>query len=213
MTRKSKVIYSETELLFIQKNREMPRRSLRDLFAKKFSRDDVTIDNIKSLCTRNGWKTGRDGRFSSGQESWNKGKKMPFNPNSAKTQFKKGQLPHNTKFEGHERISPKDGYVLISIKQENPHTGFERRYVLKHKYLWENENGPVPEGHFLKCLDGNRANCKPENWECLKNGMKPRLIPGRHGRDYDNAPPEIKPLILQTAKLAQKIYEVRKEIS
>jgi hypothetical protein len=77
---------------------------------------------------------------------------MPYNANSAATQFKKGGVPPNAKFLGYERVS-KDGYIEISINQKNPHTGYERRFVLKHKYLWETQNGPVPAGMCLKCLD------------------------------------------------------------
>nr|WP_282576146.1 HNH endonuclease [Sinorhizobium meliloti] len=54
---------------------------------------------------------------------------------------------------------------MISIDQKNPHTGFERRYVLKHRYLWEQKNGPLPAGTRLRCLDGDRQNTDPSNWE------------------------------------------------
>ncbi|WP_319413915.1 HNH endonuclease signature motif containing protein [uncultured Cohaesibacter sp.] len=166
----------------------------------------MAFDNYKSLCTRKGWKTGRTGRIEKGNVPANKGKKMPFNPNSARTQFKKGHLPHNTHYLGHERVS-KDGYVEISIDETNPHTGYERRYVLKHKWAWEKENGPLPEDMCLKCLDGNRQNCVPENWEAIPRAMLPRLN-GRYGRGFDQAEPEIKPVILAVTKLEHKAKQL-----
>jgi hypothetical protein len=64
-----------------------------------------------------------------------------------------GQLPHNTQYLGHERVS-KDGYVEVSIDEVYPHTGYGRRYLLKHVHKWEKANGPVPDGLCLKCVDG-----------------------------------------------------------
>lgn len=132
---------------------------------------------------------------------------MPFNANSARTQFKKGQLPANTKPLGHERFS-KDGYVEISIDEINPHTGASRRYVHKHRMRWVQENGPIPKGHVLKCLDGDKANTDPANWECLPRGMLPRLN-GISGRGYDDAAPEVKPVIMAIAKLAHKVGSLK----
>ena len=62
----------------------------------------------------------------------------------------------------HERTS-KDGYVEISVDQVNPHTGYERRFVHKHRHLWEQANGPLPDGMCLKCLDGDKTNTAPLN--------------------------------------------------
>lgn len=193
------VSYSEEELLWIEANKTRMRKEAHAEFVALFGRPDVTFDNYKSLCNRKGWKTGRTGRIEKGNVPPNKGKKMPFNPNSARTQFKKGHLPHNTHYLGHERVS-KDGYVEISIDETNPHTGYERRYVLKHKWAWEKVNGPLPEDMCLKCLDGNRQNCAPENWEAIPRAMLPRLS-GRYGRGFDQAEPEIKPVILAVTKL------------
>lgn len=203
--------YSSDELAWVEAHKTMPRREAHAKFCKRFDRGDVSLTNYTALCKRNGWLTGRTGRYEAGQESRNKGKKMPFNANSARTQFKKGHTPHNTKHLGHERIS-QDGYVEISIAEPNPHTGYERRYVLKHKHLWEKANGPVPEGYCLKCLDGNRTNTDPKNWELVPRGILPRLN-GKCRRNYDRADPELKPTILATAKLEQAVHEIKKPSS
>jgi hypothetical protein len=203
----SDIFYTERQLAFISRRRRMPRRQLYALFIRRFRRRDVTFDNLKALCWRRGWRSGRNGRFEKGIVPANKGKRMPYNPNSARTQFKKGQLPKNTKYLGHERTS-KDGYVEISVKQRNPHTGYERRYVLKHRWLWEQEHGPVPKGFALKCK-GNRLNTDPANWELIPRSLLPRLN-GRWGHSYDDAPAELKPTILAVAKLQQQLFEKRR---
>lgn len=204
--------YSKSELAWLEKNRTLVISEYATRFRAKFNRADVTDGHLHALRKRRGWKTGRTGCFEKGLVPHNKGKPMPFHPNSARTQFKKGNLPRNTKYLGHERVS-KGGYVEISIKETNPHTGFDRRYVLKHRWLWEQTNGPVPEGYALKCLDGDKANCDPSNWEVVPRSLLPRLAGGnRYKRflSYDEAPPELKPIVMTAAKLALRVRDVRK---
>lgn len=207
--RRRVIEYSAEELAFIKAHRSMTRRTLHASFVKKFNREDVSVENLKQLCLRKGWLTGRTGRYEPGSEPANKGKKMPYNENSARSQFKKGHTPHNTKYAGHERINV-DGYVEVSVNETNPHTGADRRYVHKHRFLWELENGPVPDGMVLKCLDGNKTNTEPANWKLVPRGLLPRLS-GIHGRKYDDAPQELKPTILAVAELAHLAQQRKKE--
>ena len=201
--------YSELELVFVKVRADWPRRKLHQEFCRVFGRDDVTEGALKQLCLRNGWKTGRTGRFVPGQEPLNKGKPMPYNPNSAKTRFRPGQRPHTWRGPGHESIDNKDGYVWLIVEETNPYTGAPTRRVQKHRWLWEKKNGPVPEDHVLKCLDGDKTNTEPSNWEAIPREMLPRLN-GRFGRDYDSAPAELKPTILAIAKLEHRAREAAK---
>lgn len=198
--------YSAEELAFVESRKTLPRRELHAAFVRTFGRNDVSLIHLTALCKRKGWMTGRTGRFENGITPHNKGKVMPFNPNCAKTQFKKGSRPHNTKYAGHERVS-KGGYVEISVNETNPHTGFERRHVLKHRYLWEQAHGPVPEGMALKCLDGNKQNTDPSNWKPVPRAMLPRLN-GIYGRGYDDAPADLKPTILAVTELEHQARTV-----
>ena len=196
--------YSASEFAFLKTNSRLKRRDLHAAFVRVFGRRDVSLDHIKALCKRKGWLTGRTSCFERGHPPHNKGKKMPFNANSARTQFKKGQLPPNTKYAGHERLS-REGYIEISVNETNPHTGFERRHVLKHKWLWERLHGAVPEGMCLKCK-GERTNTDPSNWELVPRALLPRLS-GRFGRNYDGAPNDLKPTIMAVAKLEHRLRE------
>jgi hypothetical protein len=199
---------------WLEANRLMVISDYHKAFVAAFGRADVTAGHLHALRKRKGWKTGRTGCFEPGQTPLNKGKPCApgtggRHPNAQRTQFKKGNEPHNTNFLHHERVS-KDGYVEISIDEINPHTGFERRYVLKHRWLWEQANGPVPEGMALKCKT-DRLNTDPSNWELIPRALLPRLNGGRHKRRlaYDAAPVEIKPTIMAVAKLEQRIHETK----
>lgn len=194
-----RIVYSAREIAWIKRTCVRPRREAHAAFCRRFGREDVSLENFKSFCTRRGWKTGRTGYFPAGHVPHNRGQSMPYHPNSAKTRFHRGRLPHNTKYLGHERLS-KDGYVEVSVDQQNPQTGFARRYVLKHRYLWEQRNGPLPHGRVLKCLDGNRRNTDPANWISIPRGWLP-FLNGHRGPHYDQAAPVLKPIILTLAKL------------
>ena len=100
-------------------------------------------------------------RFRKGQEPLNKGKRQEefMSPESIErtkqTRFKKGHVPYNAKPVGYERID-KDGYVLLKA------SGC-RNMVLKHRYVWEKHNGPIPKGYNVSFKDGDRTNCELQN--------------------------------------------------
>ncbi|WP_432256044.1 HNH endonuclease signature motif containing protein [Limimaricola sp. AA108-03] len=208
--RRQPISYSEYEEVWIKVRSHLPRHELHQLFCETFRREDVSQANLTALCKRRGWLTGRTGRFEKGTKPVNKGKTMPFNPNSAATRFKKGQRPHTWRGAGHEAIDPKEGYVWMIVAETNPYTGAPTRRVLKHKWLWEKAHGPIPEGHALKCLDGDKTNCAPSNWEAVPRALLPRLN-GRFGRGYDQAPEELKLTILAVAKLEHAARQARRK--
>lgn len=200
-----RIRYSPEEMEWLEANRLLVIGDYAAKFKEKFGHE-VSAHNLHALRKRKGWKTGRTGCFPKGSVPHNKGKPHPTRGRAAQTQFKKGNLPHNTNYLGHERLS-KDGYIEISVNETNPYTGFERRYVLKHKHLWEQVNGPVPKGYALKCK-GDRLNTDPSNWELIPRALLPRLS-GRYGRGYDAAPSELKPTILAVTKLEHAVREKR----
>lgn len=199
--------YSAEELAWIKAHSRDERRAMCVAFNKQFRRR-VKLANLNALCKRKGWMTGRTGCFAKGSTPHNKGKPCPpdkggRHPNARRTQFKAGHLPHTYRGVGHETTCPKDGYIYVIVAATNPHTGAATRRVLKHKWLWEQSNGPVPKGHCLKCLDGDRLNTDPNNWEAIPRGVNVHLTPGRSGTglDYDAAPAALKPAILALAKV------------
>lgn len=90
----------------------------------------------------------------------NKGKKL--SPEAyAKlkpTMFKKGHVPANTMYDGHER-QYEDGYVYVRVRQG--------KYVQKHHLIWKEHHGEIPEGHLISFKNGNKADFRIENLECI----------------------------------------------
>ena len=199
--------FSKAELAFIRRRRETPRRQLHAEFVEKFDRE-MTLAAFKTFCKKWGAFTGRTGQFEKGHVPWTQGKKLTPNANSARTQFKKGQRPHNTKPDGYERIDGQRGVVLLRVNETNPYTGGATRYLQKHYVLWREMHGPLPKGMALKCK-GNPANPDPSNWEAVPRGVLPRLN-GQKGRRYDQAPAELKPTMMAVAKLEQAVFERRR---
>lgn len=209
-----RITYSADEMAWLEANRELPITQYHAEFVLAFPRDDVRPQNLHALRKRMGWKTGRTGQFVKGQVSHNKGVACPpgkggRHPNARRTQFKAGALPHNTKGAGHERIDTKDGYVILIVDEPNPWTGGVTRPIHKHRWLWEQKNGPLPAGMALKCLDGDKLNTDPSNWELIPRGLLPRLNGGPHRKRvaYDAAAPELKPTIMAMAKLEHRARE------
>ncbi|MBQ8713037.1 MAG: HNH endonuclease [Prevotella sp.] len=116
-------------------------------------------------------------RFKKGQEPANKGKRehefrsQEGSERCRRTQFKPGQQPANTKPVGYERTD-KDGYVLIKVSMD-------RKMVLKHRHVWEQANGPVPEGYCVAFRDGNRQNCDLSNLFLISREDNARLTLSR----------------------------------
>lgn len=98
-------------------------------------------------------------RFSPGHTPRNKGKRLEEFMSaegierSSRTRFKPGHRPHNQRDIGTECVHS-DGYVYLRI---------ESGCVLKHRYIWEQANGEVPEGYVVAFRDGNRKNCDISN--------------------------------------------------
>lgn len=204
--------YSDAEIAWLRTNCVLPLAEYHRAFQAEFGRPDVTPAKLHSLRKREGFKTGRSGRFEQGKPSPMKGRTCPpgaggRHPNAVAAQFKKGNLPHTYRGPGHEKVD-EDGYVWIVIDRPNPWTGAATWRVHKHRFLWEEANGPVPEGMVLKCI-GERSNCDPSNWELVPRGLLPRLN-GKSGRNYDRAPIELKPAIMAVAKLEHRVRERRR---
>jgi hypothetical protein len=123
-----------------------------ELFYERFN-VQLSFNQIKSFIGNRKLNTGRTGRFSKGHTPFNKGKKG--SGGWAPTQFKKGNLPHNYRPVGTERVNG-DGYVDIKIADPNKWKG-------KHILIWEQHNGPVPKGHAVIFGDGDNRNFDLDN--------------------------------------------------
>lgn len=201
--------YSKAEIAFINRRKKMPRRTLHAAFIAKFDHHDVSLDNFKALCDRRGLRTGRSGQFEKGLVPANKGKKMPYNAGSARTQFKKGHRQgrsrENYKPIGSTRFS-KEGYLERKIHDGMP---LQSRWRGVHLINWEILNGAVPARHVLKCLDGDKRNTDPGNWKLIPRATLARLNKRWRG-EFETAPADLKQVMLAMAKLEHQIGEKKR---
>ena len=96
-------------------------------------------------------------RFQKGLIPANKGKKMSPEAyaKAAPTMFKKGQIPHNYKEVGAEIINA-DGYVQVKVADPNV-------WKLKHRLIWEQAHGEIPEGYNVQFKNHNPLDIRLEN--------------------------------------------------
>ncbi len=96
-------------------------------------------------------------RFAKGSVPANKGKKMrpEIYDKLAPTMFKSGHMPINHRPVGSERVNV-DGYVEIKVAEP-------RKWKLKHRVVWEEQNGPIPRGYNIQFRDGNPLNVQLDN--------------------------------------------------
>lgn len=139
------------------------------------------IENIRKNTTK---------RFQKGNKPWNKGIKGSI-PNNA-TSFKKGNLPHNTRNEGETRLN-KEGYVLVKVSH--------RKWIRKHRLIWEKAHGEIPKGYVIRIKDGNKENFSLENMELITFAENMRL------NSMHRFPEELKQTIRLLKKLKKKINE------
>ena len=111
--------------------------------------------------------SGIDCRFRKGSIPANKGVKMSPEQyaKSKATMFKKGHIPTNHMEVG-QYSHTTDGYLIRKIREK----GTQReRFEFVHRAVWEQNNGPIPEGKMVSFLDGNKDNCDISNLFLIDN--------------------------------------------
>lgn len=199
MARGISLNYSQAQLDFIKSNCTLGRKELTALVNDKFS-SHYTVNQIKNLCARNKWVTGRYGLFEKGYKTWNKGKTGYMGSNV--TSFKKGNTPHNTRPLFSERMCKKDGFILIKIRETYP------QFVPKHRWLWEKANGPIPEGCSIAFINQDRTDIRIENLMLVSNAEL-----GSRNKKYSkiaNAETNETCLLLAKLNIAAKTQRIEK---
>lgn len=91
---------------------------------------------------------------------WLKGKKGYRMPGCEKYFFQKGNVPHNIVPVGTTRKCA-DGYMWKKVADVK--NAGRKNWRQLHYLVWEEANGPIPEGKKIVFLDGDPENCALEN--------------------------------------------------
>lgn len=102
--------------------------------------------------------------FKKGEKPWNAGVKGWVRKSSA-SDYKPGNVPHNA-------TGYHDGMIVTRHKAGEPFPYRYRRlakgkWVLSHRYNWEQLHGPIPNGFCLKCTTADTLNDAPSNWQLI----------------------------------------------
>lgn len=130
------------------------KTEIQEEFFKRFGWE-ITMEQLTAYMKNHKITSGIDAKFKKGYIPPNKGVKGPWYPGAEKTWFKSGELPHNYRPVGSERICA-DGYIDIKVA--------EKKWRRKHIVNWEEHHKmKVPKGYCVIFLDGNKLNTDIEN--------------------------------------------------
>ena len=144
-------------------------KEMAEMVNEKFG-TDFSPTQMKSFRQRHGIKSGCTGWYQKGHAPGNKGKKLEeyvmdpervadIKKRIAPTQFKKGHKANNELPLG-TIVVTSDGY---KIRKRSMTGDLWERWEFLHRAVWEEHNGPVPEGMMVSFRDSNRLNCDIDN--------------------------------------------------
>lgn len=146
------------------------RRSVASVYARA---DKLGLEKTKEYLAspaacrlRRGDHVGAAFQYKKGHVPANKGTRRPgFAPGRMReTQFKKGEQGINTMPVGSTRLV--DGYVYRKVS-EIRNVPWTRNWVIEHRLIWEEANGPIPPGHALAFRNGDKTDIRLDNIECI----------------------------------------------
>lgn len=130
---------------------------------------NITKKQMKRWKNNHHVSSGLTGRFEKGHVPDNKGKKMSKEQyeKCEKSMFRKGNIPHNHRQIGSERINVY-GYTEVKVAEPN-------KWRPKHQVIWEREHGAIPKQHVIIFADGNKQNFDLDNLICVSRKELIRL--------------------------------------
>lgn len=185
-------------------------KEMAELCNEKFG-TDWTPDRMKQFRQRHGIKSGVTGWYQKGRAPGNKGKKLEeyvgeeraaeIKKRIAATQFKKGESPHNEYPVGTVALNS-EGYKIRKKQMEG---GLWDRWEFLHRAVWEEHNGPVPDGMVVSFRDSNRLNCDISNLMLITKAENVQLTRlGLRSEDPDLTDTAVNLIRLKNAVKARK---------
>lgn len=148
-------------------------KEMAEMVNKKFG-TSFTQTGMKQFRQRHGIKSGVTGWYQKGHLPGTKGKTIEeickHDPEKLarvrSTQFKKGDRPLNEMPIG-TVVTNSQGYLIRKKQMEG---GQWDRWEFLHRAVWEEHNGPVPDGMTVMFKDGNKQNCDIGNLLLVSRG-------------------------------------------
>lgn len=158
---KTKLFPKEIRSFIKEQAKGKSNAALTDLVNQTFH-TAYTQKQVTCYKKNNHISSGLTGQFVSGKLNKYRMPKGFYAKGSEKGWLKKGQMPANLRPVGSERYNSDFGYVMV--KTAHPNT-----WELKHKVLWREHYGEIPEGYKLMFLDMDRTNVTIENLILVEN--------------------------------------------
>lgn len=185
-------------------------QKMADMVNEKFG-ISVTSGMIKQFRARHGIRSGETGWFQKGNPPATKGKTIEeichYDPEKLarvkENQFKKGDRPVNELPVGTIVIGTK-GYKLRKKQMEG---SLWERWEFLHRAVWEEHNGPVPEGMVVSFRDSDKLNCDISNLMLITKGENASLT----GNGYRFQDPDLTDAGLALIRLRNAARERRKD--
>ena len=140
-------------------------------------------------------------RYKKGNVPPNKGKKVSAEvyEKMKPHMFKKGETPLNYRPVGSERVNV-EGYV--EVKVADPKT-----WKLKHRVIWEEAHGPIPEGYNIQFKDGNSLNVQLDNLYMISKADQLR----NENSSVARYPHELRQIIALKGAIKRKINDYNRK--
>ena len=139
-------------------------KEIAEEFNRRFD-DNIKVSTVKGYIANHKLNTGRTGRFEQGNTPWSKGRKM--SPEQYEkcmgTMFKAGERSKTREVVGTENVD-KYGYTWVKVSdyQYDP-ANPRNNWKMKHRLVYEQAYGPIPEGIKIIFLDGDKTNFNLDN--------------------------------------------------
>jgi hypothetical protein len=198
-------IFTTDQVRWLRKTyKRLPVVELSKAFNAKFGASKRQ-EQIESFVGNHRITSGRTGKFEHGNIPWNKGLKgVCTGGRSRETHFHKGNRPPGWKPIGAERIT-KDGYRQRKVTD----TGYAPRdWVPIHRLIWIEERGPIPDGHVVIFVDGDKQNINIDNLACIGRAG----LSWMNGHGYATTSLNLRPTAIAVAKLEIRRRELAKKI-
>lgn len=159
----------------------------------------MTVKQIRAYKKNHKLTSGLDCSFREGHVPYYKGKKVPKELQSTKGHFKTGSKPHNQLSVGAEVMST-DGYLKVKMAEPNV-------WEFKHKLVYREHNGEIPEDHVVIFADGDHRNVNIENLVAISKTVL--LTMNRKGLIKDDA--DLTKTGIEIAKVLTTVYQAERK--